>query len=128
MRNMPLLSFLKTAALVLVMLGTSLAESKIDGEWVGALPGREGPRTLYFLFKTEGNKLEGEMVDSHGDNQLLDGKITGNDLSFTISYRLSHDTVKRFYKGSVVAVDEIKLTCQAPNGANQNEFSVRRIP
>ena len=119
---------LRTVALSLALIGTSLAQSKINGEWVGALPGREGPRTLYFLLKTDGDKLTGEMVDSHGDNPLLDGKISGDQISFTISYTLSHDTVKRLYKGSVVSGDEIKLTCEAPSGANHNEFSIRRMP
>lgn len=121
------MSFPGIAAIIIALFATSVSGSGIDGKWVGALPGREGPRTLYFLFEADGSRLTGEMVDSHGDNELVDGKIDGTHLSFTIVYKLSQDTVKRFYKGVVVG-EQIHLSCEAGNGANHNEFSVTRMP
>ncbi len=118
---------LGTAIVALTVFGTLAPGAEIQGKWKGSVNGREGARALYFVFELEGEKLTGMMIDARGENIIRDGRIVGDQLSFTLAYELSGDTIKRFYRGTLRG-DEIQFTCQAENGENRREFTVRRMP
>lgn len=114
------------AMVALTVIGTLALGADVRGKWKGSVIGREGARALYFVFETEGERLTGKMIDAHGDNIIRDGRIAGDQLSFTLVYDLSGDKIKRIYRGTLSG-DEIQFTCQAENGENRREFTARRM-
>lgn len=121
----------KTAFLTacFVLAGIALAHAAdINGKWIAQVPGRDGQtRETTFNFKVEENKLTGTVTGRQGDNPISDGKISGEDISFTVTANFGGNEVKLLYKGKIVG-DEIKLT-RTREGGDQpgQEFTAKRV-
>lgn len=95
--------FLITSVLICCsVLATFAIVSTLDGKWVGKvlLNGSEMP--VSFNFKVDGDKLTGTSETSYGVATIDNGKITGNEFSFTTtvsSYEIPHSG--KFYPDSV---------------------------
>ena len=115
-------------ALCLVIAALTVAwAADVSGKWVAQVPGRDGQtRETTFNFKVEGEKLTGTVSGRQGDNQITDGKIKGDDISFTVVNNFNGNEVKLLYKGKV-AGDEIKFT-RSRDGGNQptQEFTAKK--
>jgi hypothetical protein len=109
--------------LLWLLAGMALA-ADVDGTWTGTVstPGGEFP--VNFTFKADGANLTGSML-GQDNNQIpiRDGKIDGNNISFTISLDFGGQEMKLSYKG-VVAADEIKLSGEAMG--QPFEFTVKK--
>ncbi|MBO0858952.1 MAG: hypothetical protein J2P21_10865 [Chloracidobacterium sp.] len=82
----------------------------IDGKWTAQVPGRGGQtRETTFTLKAEGDKLTGTASGMQGDNPISDGKISGDEISFTVKASFNGNDIKFLYKGKVSG-DEIKMT------------------
>jgi hypothetical protein len=81
----------------------------VSGKWVAEVPGRQGTSESTFNFKVEGDKLTGTVTGRAGEAAISDGKIAGDDVSFSISRELRGRSFKSNYKGKI-AGDEIKFT------------------
>jgi hypothetical protein len=106
----------------------SVWAADVNGKWVAQIPGRDGQtRETTFNFKAEGDKLTGTMSGRQGDIQIADGKISGDDISFTATVSFGGNEIKLLYKGKV-AGDEIKFT-RTREGGNQpgQEFTAKRV-
>jgi len=112
-----------------VFAALSLAwAADVNGKWVAQVPGRDGQtRETTFNFKAEGDKLTGTVSGRQGDNPISDGKISGDDISFTLTVGGGGNTFKFIYKGKV-AGDEIKFT-RTREGGDQpgQEFTAKRV-
>ena len=72
-----------------------------------------------FVFKADGNKLTGETTSSMlGKSTIDNGKIDGDNLSFTINAKLQDNEVKISYQGKVSS-NEIHLTSEIGGGGGQ---------
>jgi hypothetical protein len=104
--------FAFAAAVTLIATGLAFGAA-VDGKWTGTVetPGGEMPVT--FTFKAEGATLTGAML-GQDNNQIpiKDGKIDGNNISFTVSIDMGGDPMVLSYKG-VVSADQIKLAGEA---------------
>jgi len=90
----------------------------INGKWIAQVPGRDGQtREMTFNFKVEGDKLTGTVSGRQGDTPISDGKISGDEISFTVTSNFGGNEVKFLYKGKVTG-DEIKFT-RTREGGNQ---------
>jgi hypothetical protein len=88
----------------------------INGTWKATAEGPNGSMERTFVFKVEGNKLSGETTSSMlGKSTITDGKVDGDNLSFTITAKLEDNELKITYKGKVIG-DEIQLTSDAGSG------------
>ena len=98
-------------SLCLVFAAVSMAwAADIDGKWTAQVPGRGGQtREQTFTFKAEGDKLTGTASGMQGDNPISDGKISGDEISFTVKVNFNGNDVTLLYKGKVSG-DEIKMT------------------
>jgi len=99
----------------------------VNGKWTAQVPGRDGQtRELTFTFKAEGEKLTGTMSGQRGDSEITDGKISGDQISFTVKINLQGNERKFLYKGTVSG-DEMKVT-RTVEGGNQppQEFTAKR--
>ena len=116
-----------TACLLLAGVVQALA-ADVTGKWVAQVPGRNGQTNeTTFNLKAEGNKLTGTVSGRQGDNPISDGKISGDDISFTVAMSFNGNDIKLLYKGKV-AGDEIKFT-RTREGGDQpgQEFTAKRV-
>ena len=100
----------------------------VNGKWTAQVPGRDGQtRELTFTFKAEGEKLTGSMSGQQGDSEITDGKISGDQISFTVKINIQGNERKFLYKGTVSG-DEMKVT-RTTEGGNRppQEFTAKRV-
>src|SRR5436853_7938948 len=89
------LLFVVTIALVFAFAALA---ADVTGKWVAEQPGRNGgpPRQVTFVFKADGSKLTGTMTGGGGRGgaptpvEITDGKVEGNDVSFTVKGETQH--------------------------------------
>ena len=82
----------------------------IDGKWTGSIAGMDGNNmTIGFTFKADGTTLTGVHVVNGQETAIKDGKIEGNNISFTVTLDMGGQETKIPHKG-VISGDEIKMT------------------
>ena len=111
-----------------VFAALSLAwAADVDGKWTAQVPGRGGQtRETTFTFKAEGEKLTGTVSGMQGDTPISDGKISGDEISFTLKLNFQGNEITFLYKGKLSG-DEIKMT-RTRQGGDQpgQEFTAKR--
>jgi hypothetical protein len=112
-----------------VFAALSLAwAADVNGKWTAQVPGRDGQtREMTFTFKAEGEKLTGSMSGPRGDSEISDGKISGDQISFTVKVNFQGNERKFLYKGTVSG-DEMKVT-RTVEGGNMppQEFTAKKV-
>src|SRR5262249_37492385 len=120
--------FVFSACFVLMSAVLALA-ADVSGKWVAQVPGRGGQtRETTFNFKVDGGKLTGTVSGMQGDNPISDGKVSGDDISFTVALSFNGNDIKMNYKGKV-AGDEIKFSRTVEGGGQTRppqEFTAKR--
>jgi hypothetical protein len=110
--------FLIAAMAILLMMTASAAD--VAGKWVGPMPTRDGQtRETTFDFKASGDKLTGTMSGPQGAVEIKEGKISGGDISFKVSFEAGGNTIALVFTGTVSG-DEIKFT-RKREGADQSQ-------
>ena len=100
---------LSITALLLVCAFTAVA-ADFNGKWVAQIPGRQGnTMETTFTFKVEGAKLTGTVGSQRGDQEITEGKVSGDDISFMTVMSFGDMTMKQIYKGTA-AGNEIKFS------------------
>ncbi len=115
----------------LALIAATLAlASDVNGKWTAQVPGRQGAtQETTFTFKTEGDKLTGAVSGRQGDTPIADGKISGDEISFTVTRERQGNMIKQLFKGKV-AGDEIKFTRSTEGGQGNRppvEFTAKRV-
>jgi hypothetical protein len=74
-------------AVVLLLGFASVAfAADITGRWVGKVSTPNGELELVYDFAVEGETLTGALSSQFGEIPLSDGKISGDNLSFTMTF------------------------------------------
>ncbi len=119
------------AGLFLIMTGMCFA-ADIDGTWTGTIQGPDGGQgfAISYTFKADGNTLTGSMPGMPGPDgspakpiPIKDGKINGNNISFTIVFDMGGQEMKTDYKG-VLSGDSLKLSFEMMG--NPMEFTLKK--
>src|SRR5450631_2547108 len=101
----------KILALFALFAGTALA-ADISGNWKGSAETPNGTVERTFVFKVDGHKLTGETTSNRfGKSTIEDGKVDGDDVSFTLTVNVQGTDAKVNYKGKVEG-DTIKFTVE----------------
>jgi len=112
--------WLSTLALASVALAAD-----VTGKWTAQVPGRGGEaRETTFVFKQEGAKLTGTMTGREQDLQIQDGKVEGDNISFSVMQAGGGGSAKVLFKGTVSG-GAIKFTRQR-EGGEAREFTAKR--
>jgi hypothetical protein len=113
--------------LFLLLAATSILAADATGKWVAQVPGRNGQmREVTFNLKADGSSLTGSVTTMRGDAPISDGKIDGDNISFTQVLEFNGNSVKLIYKGKVSG-DSIKFTREREGGEGQPvEFTAKR--
>jgi len=111
---------------LLLTLAGAVWAGDVTGKWTAQVPGRDGAtRETTFTFKVDGDKLTGTVSGRQNDNPISDGKVNGDDISFTVKMSFGGNDVVLNYKGKV-AGEEIKFS-RTREGADQaQEFTAKR--
>ena len=93
----------------------------LNGRWEGKLsiPGGGEEMTIAITFKVDGETVTGSMEGPMGTVPIANGKIAGDDFSFTIDF----DGNAILHKGKITG-DTIKITVE---GEMALEFTLKRV-
>lgn len=107
---------MKRLLLSLMVLAVAASAADIAGTWKGTAEGPQGSLERTFVFKVDGAKLTGETTSEMlGKSVINDGKVDGDNLSFSITANLQGNELKLSYKGKVTG-NEMKLTSEISGG------------
>jgi hypothetical protein len=116
---------------LLAVFALSAVAADITGTWKGTAEGPNGSIERTFIFKVDGNQFTGETTSAMmGKSTITDGKLDGENLSFSITAKFQDNEVKLSYKGKVSG-NEIHLTSQMAGGADGGmklEWTVKKAP
>jgi hypothetical protein len=127
---------------ILLVVAFVAMAADITGKWVAEQPGRNGgpARQTTFDLKADGATLTGTMTGGMGGGrrggggggapqarEISDGKIDGNNISFTVKVEFNGNTMVSKYEGTLSG-DELKLkvTREGPNGPTTTEMTAKR--
>jgi hypothetical protein len=111
---------MKLLAVGLWMLSAVMAAEGVAGKWSGQVPARNAAAEATFVFKIEGDKLTGTMTGPQGEVALQDGKVSANQISFSVP----GGNAKVVFEGKISG-DEIKMT-RTREGGQAREFTLKR--
>jgi hypothetical protein len=99
--------------LAILVMTTALIAADVDGSWTGTISGPMGDIPVAFTFKADGAKLTGKTMGLDGaDVAIQDGKIDGNNISFTVTFDFGGMPFMLSYKG-LVDGEQIKMSADA---------------
>jgi hypothetical protein len=97
-----------TLAALLLFAFSALA-ADVDGKWTGSVSTPNGDFPQAFTFKADGANLTGSMTGIDGmEVAIKDGKIDGNNISFSVSLDFGGMPFMLSYKG-VMSGEEMKV-------------------
>jgi hypothetical protein len=118
---------MKWIAVLVALFAMNALAADISGTWKGTAESANGPLERTFTFKVAGTTLTGETESQMlGKSTLTDGKVDGDNISFSITANMQGNEMKLTYKGKVVG-DQIKLTVEFPGGGQTAEYTLKRI-
>jgi hypothetical protein len=104
---------LLASVLMLFVMGVTAYAADVDGTWAGTVQGPMGDIPVSFTFKADGTKLTGSTTGLDGGQvQIMDGKIDGNTITFTVTFDFGGMPFMLSYKG-VVSPDQIMMSGDA---------------
>ena len=103
---------LAMAALFLTLGSLTAMAADFNGKWNAQVQGRNGMQTLVFDFHVDGSTLTGKITTPRGDTDITDGKIDGDNISFTQKLSFNGNDITINYTGKADG-DTIKFTRQA---------------
>jgi hypothetical protein len=115
---------------VMLTLTATVWAADIAGKWTAQAQGSD----ITMDFKVDGTALTGTLENSQmpGAVDIKDGKIDGDNVSFTIVRKMGETEMKIVWKG-IIAGDEIKFKREVagggmggPGGAAAEEIVARR--
>jgi hypothetical protein len=115
---------MKCLLILAVMFAAVASAADISGTWKGTAENQGGTIERTFVFKVDGTKLTGETTsEMMGKSTITDGKIDGDNVSFTITANFQGNEMKLNYKGKVTG-DTIKLTVDFQGGGGGGGQSI----
>ena len=100
-------------AVVLFTLGTLTAlAADFNGKWTADVTTPRGTQTLTFDFHVDGVTLTGKISSPRGDSDITEGKIDGDNITFTQVVNFNGNEFKMTYSGKADGAT-IKFTRQA---------------
>lgn len=103
------LGLIKTAACGLLLVGLvaqAQDAKKVNptGKWSWTSPGRDGAtRTNTMTLKLDGEKLTGTVAGRQQDTEIGDAKLTGEEISFTVTREFQGNKIVQKFKGKVTS-------------------------
>ena len=118
---------MKYALALTVVFASILTAADISGKWKGTAETPAGTIERTFVFKVDGSKLTGDTTsDRFGKSTIEDGKIDGDNVTFTVTISFDGNEAKANYKGKLSG-DIIKFTVQVTGLDQSIEYTAKRV-
>lgn len=118
---------MKLLVLFLAFFTMAASAADISGTWKGTAETPNGTIERTFVFKVDGTKLTGETSSQFtGKSTITDGKVEGDDVTFTITAKFQDNDVKLNYKGKIKG-DVINFNVQAAEGQFTIDYVAKRV-
>jgi len=127
------------ATTILMVFAFGAFAADITGKWTGQVQGRQGAQDITLNLKADGAKLTGTVIGGGGGRrggggggaaqprEISDGKVDGNNFSFTVKTEAGGQTRTTTYTGTLAGEElKIKQTRQGQNGEQTSEFTAKR--
>jgi hypothetical protein len=126
-----------TRLFVFCAFALTISGADLSGIWSGQIVDRNGDvQDLSFRFVQKGDALTGKMYGDNESTSIADAKITGDQITFSVTGELNGQITKFVYTGTSDG-DELQLTRQrvggnpaAAKGKGQNQrqtFKLKRV-
>jgi hypothetical protein len=99
------------AVLFLALGSVAALAADFNGKWTAEVQGRMGTQTLTFDFHVDGSTLTGKITSPRGESDITDGKVDGDNISFTQKMSFNGNDMVINYTGKADG-DTIKFTRQ----------------
>ena len=97
---------------LLLYFGQAGLSAGLAGVWKATYTTRNGlTREATFELKVAGGELTGRVTSPRGSAAIAEGKVSGNDLSFTLIRHANYDEIPVRYQGTVNG-DTLRLRMQ----------------
>jgi hypothetical protein len=97
------------AVLFLALGSVAALAADFNGKWTADVTTPRGTQTLTFDFHVDGATLTGKITSPRGESDIADGKIDGDNVTFTQVVNFNGNEMKIAYVGKAGA-DGIKFT------------------
>ena len=102
---------MKWLLILLAVCALTASAADISGNWKGTAETPQGTIERSFVFKVDGNKLTGETSSNNfGKSTIDDGKVEGDNVSFTLKISMGGNDAKVSYTGKITDANTIKFT------------------
>ncbi len=137
LKNSSLNSILKFGLCTLFALGflaqIQAQDKKADGTWTWTTPGRNGgpDRKMTLKLKTEGDKVTGTLTSPSRDGgttdtKIEDGKLKGEDISFTVTREFNGNKFVSKYSGKVGETIKGKIEFERNGETQSRDWEAKR--
>lgn len=100
---------MKALVTMMALFVASASAADITGTWKGTAESPNGPIERTFVFKQMGAALAGESSsEMMGKSTITDGKVEGDNVSFSLTVKFQDNEMKLNYSGKVSG-DSMKL-------------------
>ncbi len=107
---------MKLLSIAIALFAFTASAADVSGTWKGTAQIQDNTMERTFVFKVEGSKLTGETTsEMMGKSTLTDGKVDGDNLSFSITVKFQDNEMKLNYKGKVTG-DTLKFDVEGVGG------------
>ncbi len=100
------------AVLVIALGSVAALAADFNGKWTADVQGRRGTQTITFDFHVDGSTLTGKISTERGDSDITDGKVDGDNISFTQVLNFNGNERKISYTGKADGDNSIKFSRQ----------------
>jgi len=116
-------------ACLICLCAAAVYAAGVDGKWKAEFDTQVGVQKYIFTFKAEGEKLTGkasfERMEQKGEADLLEGKVSGSDISFVEKLSFDGNEIRIEYTGKING-DEINFTRKVGDFATE-QFVAKRV-
>lgn len=117
---------MKLMLLSLILAAAALG-ADITGTWKATAETDNGSIERTFVFKQDGEKLTGETESNFaGKSTIADGKVTGDEVSFTSDVKIQGQDMKLTFKGKISG-NEIKLHVETADGGFSIDYVAKKV-
>ncbi|MBS1872974.1 MAG: hypothetical protein JSU00_07150 [Acidobacteria bacterium] len=109
-----------TLVLLMFLMAVSAFAADVTGKWKASMQGPDGEMQLTFNLKAEGAKLTGSVESPMGTMAISEGKVDGDNVTFTVAT----DQFTVVHKATVSG-DEMKM--KAEIGDQTMELTAKRV-
>jgi len=115
------------AFLALLSISFMALAADVTGTWKADVPGRGGnTQTMTFVLKSSGNTVTGTTTGGRGgENPIEEGKLDGDNISFSQTLNFNGNSIKQMYTGKVSG-DTIEFTRQVEGRGGPVTFTAKK--